>query len=231
MSRARPPERGALHVYLGLAPGVGKTYAMLEEGVVLASAGLDVVAGWVETHGRRATQAMLETLERVPPRQVVYRDATFEELDLEALVDRRPHVALVDELAHTNVSGSRHDKRWQDVEELLQRGVGVITSVNVQHLESLETSIELITGARPRETVPDALVSMADRVDFVDVSPDLLRRRVAEGVVLDTEAAGVALGGFFNAATLTALRDLGSRWLEVRNLLGPPGPSPFLEPM
>lgn len=219
-----------MHVYLGPAPGVGKTYAMLDEGCRLDAAGVDVVVGWIETHGREDTAAMCATLELVPPKTVTYRGAHFSELDVDALLNRRAAVALVDELAHSNVPGSRHDKRWQDVDELLEAGVGVITSINVQHLESLATSIERLIGVRPAEMVPDSFISSAERVDLIDVSPEVLRRRVEEGGVLAPEMTGVALVGFFNSATLTALRDLASRWLAIRGLRVDQGASPFVDP-
>ena len=229
MPGSNAPGRAPLHVYLGPAPGVGKTYAMLDEGCRLAAAGVDVVVGWIETHGREDTSAMCATLEVVPPRTVTYRGAHFSELDVDALLSRGPAVALVDELAHSNILGSGHDKRWQDVDELLGAGVGIITSINVQHLESLGASIDRLTGVRPGEVVPDSFISSAERVDLVDVSPEVLRRRVGEGGVLAPEMADAALVGFFNSATLTALRDLANRWLEIRGLPDDQGSSPFLD--
>jgi two-component system sensor histidine kinase KdpD len=202
---------------------------MLAEGRRLAAAGIDVVAGWVEAHGRSDTALALTMFECVAAVPVVHHGATFEEMDLDALIARRPAVALVDELAHANVPGSRHDKRWQDVDELLGAGTGVITTVNVLHVESLAPSVERITGVRPRETVPDSFVATADRVDLADVGPDVLRRRVQEGTVFGPEAAGAALGGFFNASALAALRDLATRWLEIRGLLDTKVASPFLD--
>ncbi|HUY22395.1 MAG TPA: hypothetical protein VMV22_08635 [Acidimicrobiales bacterium] len=229
MPEARVRDRGALHVYLGSAPGVGKTYAMLSEGRRLSSAGVDVVAGWVETHGRVDTGAMLSACERVAPVPVAHHGSTFDEMDADGITARRPAVVLVDELAHTNVPGSRREKRWQDVDALLAVGIGVITTLNVMHIESLSASIERITGVLPHETVPDAFVSSADRIDLVDVSPEVLRRRVEEGSVVAPEASAAALGGLFNASTLAALRDLATRWLDIRGLLVPPVTSSFLD--
>ena len=163
--------RGRLLVYLGTAAGVGKTYAMLAEARSFAGSGVDVVVGLVETHDRGDTEQMLDALEQVPRRQVGYRGSTFGELDVGAVLNRRPAAVVVDELAHTCVPGSRHEKRWEDVEELLDAGIDVITSLNVQHLDSLNDSVESLTGVPERETVPDASVAAADRVEFIEVSP------------------------------------------------------------
>ncbi len=161
---------GELRIYLGSAAGVGKTYAMLCEGHRRAERGTDVVVAFVETHGRAHTEALVEGLEVVPRARLPYRDTTFEEMDLDAVLARKPQVALVDELAHTNVPGSRHEKRWQDVEELLDAGIDVISTVNIQHLESLNDVVEKITGVPQRETVPDAVVRAADQVELVDMT-------------------------------------------------------------
>lgn len=211
--------RGRLHVYLGIAPGAGKTYAMLAEGKRLADTGVEVVVGLVETHGRADTEVMLQTLECIPQRKVSYRGSIFGELDVDGLTALRPTVALVDELAHTCVPGSRHEKRWEDVEELLDAGIDVITSLNVQHLDSLHDAVEALTGISQRETVPDAVVAAADRVDFVDVSPQRLRARVAGTEVLAAGAAEKALGAFFDADRLAALRQLALGWLDDHDLL------------
>jgi two-component system sensor histidine kinase KdpD len=204
-------------VYLGAAPGAGKTYALLAEGHRLADAGSDVVVGLAETHGRADTETMLRALEKVPPRQVSHHGAVFAELDVDALLARHPGVALVDELAHPCVPGSRHEKRWEDVEELLDAGIDVITSLNVQHLDSLNDAVEAMTGVAQRETVPDVVVAAADRVDFIDITPQRLRARIAHGGVLP--AANVALGGFYTAEHLAALRRLALGWLDERDLL------------
>ncbi|WP_019633318.1 sensor histidine kinase [Actinomadura atramentaria] len=208
--------RGRLRIYLGAAPGVGKTYAMLAEGRRRAARGTDVVAGLVETHGRPRTAELLDGLEVVPRRVLTHRGAEFAELDLDALLARRPRVALVDELAHTNVPGSRNAKRWQDVEELLAAGVDVISTVNVQHLESVNDVVEGITGVRQRETVPDAVVRRADQIELVDMAPEALRRRLAHGNVYAPEKIDAALGNYFRVGNLTALRELALLWLADR---------------
>jgi len=172
---------GKLRIYLGSAAGVGKTYAMLCEGHRRAERGTDVVIAYVEPHGRPRTAELVEGLEVVPRARLPYRDTTFEEMDLDAVRARKPQVALVDELAHTNVPGSRHAKRWQDMEELLRAGIDVISTVNIQHLESLNDVVEKITGVPQRETVPDAVVRAADQVELVDMTPEALRRRMAHG--------------------------------------------------
>ena len=169
--------RGRLRVYLGAAPGVGKTYTMLGEGHRRIERGTDVVVGFVETHGRSHTAAMIGDLEVVPRRAMSYRGAAFEEMDLDAVLARRPEVAVVDELAHTNVPGSRHAKRWQDIEALQDAGITVLSTVNIQHLESLNDVVEQITGVAQRETVPDSVVRAADQVELVDMTPEALRLR------------------------------------------------------
>ena len=227
MGAPGPRARGALHVYLGPVPGVGKTYRMLAEGRRLADLGVDVVVGWVETHGRQDIGAVAALVERVTPRPVVYRDAVFDEMDLDALLQRRPDVALVDELAHGNVPGMRHEKRWQDVDELLAQGVGVITTVNIQHLESVKEAAARFTGAVAHETVPDEFVEAAERVDVIDVPPDVLRRRVEGGAVFSPEPTGIALGRYFNASSLTGLEDLTNRWSAIRSFAPSSASSPF----
>lgn len=205
--------RGALRVYLGAAPGVGKTFAMLEEGHRRAHRGTDVVVAFVETHNRPKTAAALEGLELLPRRQISHRGANFQELDVEAVLARAPEVALVDELAHTNVPGSAREKRWQDVELLLEAGIDVITTVNAQHLESLNDVVREITGVPQRETVPDAVVRAAEQVQLVDMTPESLRRRMAHGNVYAAEKIDAALSNFFRVGNLTALRELALLWL------------------
>ncbi|MDL4817568.1 DUF4118 domain-containing protein [Actinomadura opuntiae] len=205
--------RGQLRVYLGAAPGVGKTYAMLCEGRRRLERGTDVVVGYVETHGRPRTAALLDGLEIVPRRTLVHRGATFTELDAQAVIDRAPAVALIDELAHTNVPGSRHDKRWQDVERILDAGIDVISTVNVQHLESVNDVVEEITGVAQRETLPDEVVRRADQVELVDMAPEALRRRMAHGNVYAPEKVDAALSNYFRVGNLTALRELALLWL------------------
>ena len=206
-------KRGKLRIYLGAAPGVGKTYAMLGEGHRRAERGTDVVVGYVETHGRQHTAAMLEGLEVVPRRELSYRDAAFTEMDVDAVLARCPAVALVDEFAHTNVPGSRNEKRWQDVEELLAAGIDVISTVNIQHLESVNDVVEKITGVPQRERVPDAVVRAADQVDLVDMAPEALRRRMAHGNVYAAAKVDAALGNYFRVGNLTALRELALLWV------------------
>jgi two-component system sensor histidine kinase KdpD len=208
--------RGRLRIYLGAAPGVGKTYAMLGEAHRRLERGTDVVVGLVETHQRQHTADMINGLEVVPRAALDYRGARFEEMDLDAVLARHPQVALVDELAHTNVPGSRNAKRWQDINELLDAGIDVISTVNIQHLESLNDVVESITGIKQRETVPDAVVRAADQLELVDMSPEALRRRLAHGNVYKPEKVDAALGNFFRAGNLTALRELALLWLADR---------------
>ncbi|MBE1490205.1 DUF4118 domain-containing protein [Plantactinospora soyae] len=205
--------RGQLRIYLGAAPGVGKTYAMLEEAHRRAARGTDVVVGLVETHGRRHTAAMLGDLPAVPRRTMRYRDADFTEMDTDAVLARRPEVAVVDELAHTNVPGSRNAKRWQDIQELLDAGIDVLSTVNVQHLESLNDVVEQITGVTQRETVPDGVVRAAEQVELVDMTPEALRRRMAHGNIYHPDKVDAALANYFRIGNLTALRELALLWL------------------
>jgi two-component system, OmpR family, sensor histidine kinase KdpD len=205
--------RGHLRIYLGSAAGVGKTYAMLSEGHRRAERGADVVVAFAETHGRPLTGALLDGLEVIPRAKLDYRGATFEEMDLDAVLARRPEVALVDEFAHTNVPGSRNEKRWQDVEELLDAGIEVISTVNIQHLESLNDVVEKITGVPQRETVPDAIVRAADQVELVDMTPEALRRRMVHGNIYPPEKIDAALTNYFRTGNLAALRELALLWL------------------
>ncbi|WP_035806267.1 sensor histidine kinase [Kitasatospora mediocidica] len=208
--------RGRLRIYLGAAPGVGKTYAMLCEAHRRQGRGTDVVIGFVEHHNRENTAELLAGLEAVPRRSMEHRDAEFTELDLDALLARRPQVALVDELAHTNIPGCRNAKRWQDVEELLAAGIDVISTVNIQHLESLGDVVEGITGVRQRETVPDDVVRRADQIELVDMSPQALRRRLAHGNVYAPDKINAALSNYFRPGNLTALRELALLWTADR---------------
>ncbi|SDR86043.1 sensor histidine kinase [Actinopolymorpha singaporensis] len=208
--------RGMFRVYLGAAPGVGKTYAMLGEGHRRADRGTDVVVGFVECHGRVLTEQLVAGLEVVPRRTIEYRGRTFTEMDVDAIIRRRPEQVLVDEIAHTNVPGSRNAKRWQDVEELLDAGIDVITTVNIQHLESLNDVVEAITGVRQRETIPDEVVRRADQIELRDMSPEALRRRLAHGNVYPPEKVDAALANYFRAGNLTALRELALLWLADR---------------
>jgi two-component system sensor histidine kinase KdpD len=208
--------RGRLTVYFGAAPGVGKTYAMLDEAQRRCARGTDVVIGLVETHGRAATVAKIGDLEMIPRRLVEHRGSTLTELDVQAVLDRAPSVALVDELAHTNAPGSEHAKRWQDVHDLLDAGIDVVTTVNVQHLASLTDDVEAITGVRQRETVPDQVVRDADQIQLVDLSPEQLRRRLAHGNVYRAEQIDASLSSYFRVGNLTALRELALLWLADR---------------
>ncbi|MFE3448710.1 DUF4118 domain-containing protein [Nonomuraea sp. NPDC059194] len=205
--------RGRLRIYLGAAPGVGKTYAMLGEGRRALARGRDVVVGFVETHGRRRTAEQLDGLEIVPRRQLRHRGADFTELDVDAVIARKPKIALIDELAHTNVPGSRNAKRWQDIDEILAAGIDVISTVNIQHLESLNDVVEQITGVPQRETVPDEVVRRADQIELVDMSPEALRRRMAHGNVYAPETIDAALANYFRVGNLTALRELALLWV------------------
>ena len=205
--------RGTLRVYLGAAPGVGKTYAMLSEAQRARERGADVVVGFVETHGRPKTAELIAGLEVIPRRRIEYRGTVFEEMDVDAVLARRPERALVDELAHTNVPGTRNPKRWQDVEELLDAGIDVITTVNIQHLESLNDVVTQITGVTQRETIPDAVVRAAQQVELVDQTPEALRRRMAHGNIYGPEKIDAALANYFREGNLTALRELALLWL------------------
>jgi two-component system sensor histidine kinase KdpD len=205
-----------LRVYLGASPGVGKTFAMLDEGWRRKERGTDVVVGYVETHGRTNTAAQVRDLDVLPRRSIEYRGQHFEEMDVDAVLARRPQVALVDELAHTNVPGSRHAKRWEDVEELLDAGINVITTVNIQHLESLNDVVEQITGITQRETVPDSIVRAADQIELVDMSPEALRRRMAHGNIYAAERVDTALANYFRVGNLAALRELALLWVADR---------------
>src|ERR1700689_4830651 len=206
-------DRGQLRIYLGSAAGVGKTFAMLGEGHRRAERGTDVVVAFVETHGRPHTAAQIEGLEVMPRRRLSYRGSSFDEMDIDAVLARRPEVALVDEFAHTNVPGSRNEKRWQDVEELLDAGIDVISNVNIQHLASLNDVVEKITGVPQRETVPDAIARAADQVELIDMTPEALRRRMAHGNIYPAEKIDAALTHYFRAGNLAALRELALLWL------------------
>ncbi|MFC9884302.1 ATP-binding protein [Streptomyces libani] len=208
--------RGKLRIYLGAAPGVGKTYAMLSEAHRRVERGTDVVVAFVEHHGRPRTEVMLHGLEQIQRRELEYRGTVFTEMDVDAVLERGPAVALVDELAHTNVPGSRNGKRWQDIEELLEAGIDVISTVNIQHLESLGDVVESITGVRQRETVPDEIVRRADQIELVDMSPQAIRRRMAHGNIYQPDKVDAALSNYFRPGNLTALRELALLWVADR---------------
>jgi two-component system, OmpR family, sensor histidine kinase KdpD len=211
LAQAKRQGRGRLKVYLGMGPGVGKTYEMLSAGRRRLDEGVDVVVGVVETHGRKETQALLDGLEVLPRAPITYRDRQMMEFDLDAALGRRPRVLLLDEFAHSNVPGSRHPKRWQDAEELLAAGIDVWTTLNVQHLESLVDVVWKITGVRVRETVPDKVLSEADEIELVDLTPEELRERLAAGKVYVPETARLAQDNFFKVENLTALREMALR--------------------
>ncbi|SHG07602.1 DUF4118 domain-containing protein [Streptoalloteichus hindustanus] len=215
VSTDRPTRRrrGELRIYLGAAPGVGKTYAMLGEAHRRAERGTDVVVGYVETHGRARTAQLLQGLEVVPRMVLAHRGVELTEMDVDAVIARRPAVALVDELAHTNAPGSRNAKRWQDIDELLDAGIDVLSTVNVQHLESLNDVVESITGVRQQETVPDEVVRRAEQVELVDLTPEALRRRLAHGNVYPAHKVDAALSNYFRPGNLTALRELALLWV------------------
>jgi two-component system sensor histidine kinase KdpD len=206
-------QRGQLRIYLGAAAGVGKTYALLSEAHRRADRGADVVVALAETHGRPHTAAQLEGLEIIPRARISYRGSTFEEMDTAAVLARHPQIAIVDELAHTNVPGGKHEKRWQDVREMLDAGIDVISAVNIQHLESLNDVVEQITGIPQRETVPDAVVRAADQVELIDMTAEALRRRMAHGNIYPPEKIDAALTNYFRGGNLTALRELALLWL------------------
>ena len=208
--------RGKLRIYLGPAPGVGKTYAMLDEGWRRRERGTDVVIGLVVTHGRSQTIAQIRDLEIVPPRAISYRGRVWDEVDVEAIVARRPQVVLVDELAHSNVPGSTFEKRWQDIDALLAAGIDVVSTVNIQHLESVNDVVNRITGVVQQETVPDSVVRRADQIELVDMSPEALQRRMAHGNIYAPEKVDAALGNYFRLGNLGALRELALLWVADR---------------
>src|SRR4051794_17610001 len=224
-----PQRRGKLKIYMGYAAGVGKTFKMLEEAQELRAAGVDVAIGYFEPHGRQETIAKTEGLELIPRKKVNYRGAGFEEMDTDAILARRPKVCLVDEFPHTNVPGAKHTKRWEDIEQLLDRGIDVLTTMNIQHLESLNDQVWHISGIRVRETIPDWVVQQAAEVVMVDLTPRALLHRLQRGVVYKREKAESALKNFFRESTLAALRELALRQAahEVEHrMVAPPSIGP-----
>jgi two-component system, OmpR family, sensor histidine kinase KdpD len=219
-------EKGHLKVFIGMAPGVGKTYRMLQEGAAEADNGRDVVIGYLESHGRAETLAQAEGLELIPRRQLTYRGTPLEEMDLPAVLARRPELCLIDELAHTNAPGVEHEKRFEDVRDVLDAGIDVFSTVNVQHLESLGDQVTQLTGARVRETIPDAVLSGADEVVLIDVTPQTLIARLRAGKVYRPERVQAALGNFFKIENLEALRETALRQVaedvEVKRLVREP---------
>jgi len=211
LARLKERERARLRIYIGAAPGVGKTYAMLREAHALRSRELDIVIGLIETYGRQDTDAQLQDLEVIPRKVVEYRGAKMEEMDVDAILARRPQIVVVDELAHTNVPGSRHEKRYEDVLEILDAGIHVMTAVNIQHLETLNDAVARVTGVRVRETVPDTFLDRADEVINVDVTVEELRNRLRQGKIYKPEKVEQALTNFFRESNLSTLRELALR--------------------
>jgi two-component system sensor histidine kinase KdpD len=211
LARIKEQEHARLRIYIGAAPGVGKTYEMLQEAHALRARGLDVVVGYVETYGRHDTEAQVRDLELIPHRRFEYRGATMEDMDVDAVVRRKPQVCVVDELAHTNVPGSRNAKRYEDVLEILAAGIHVMTAVNIQHLETLNDAVAKATGVRVRETVPDTFLDRADEVINVDVTVEELRNRLREGKIYRPDKVEQALTNFFRKGNLSTLRELALR--------------------
>ena len=211
LARIQGVDRARLRIYIGAAPGVGKTYSMLEDAHAFRRDGVDVVVGLVETYGRAETEAQVRDLEVVPLRKVEYRDVVLEEMDLDAILARKPQLCVVDELAHTNAPGSRHQKRFEDVQELLNAGIDVLTAVNIQHLETLNDAVSRVTGVRVRETVPDTFLDRADEVVNVDVTVQELQSRLRQGKVYKPEKVEQALTNFFRETNLSTLRELALR--------------------
>jgi len=211
LAKLQADQRARLRIYVGAAPGVGKTYSMLQDAHALRREGVDVVVGFVETYGRAETEAQIGDLEIVPRRRIEYRGVVLEEMDLDAILRRRPQLCVVDELAHTNVPGSAHEKRYQDVGAILDAGIGVLTAVNIQHLETLNDAVGRVTGVRVRETVPDTFLDRADEVVNVDVTVQELQSRLRQGKVYKPEKVEQALSNFFRETNLSTLRELALR--------------------
>jgi two-component system sensor histidine kinase KdpD len=223
-----PDGQGHLKVFIGMAPGVGKTYRMLQEGAAEAESGRDVAIGYLEPHGRAETVAQAEGLEIIPRRTVIYRDRPLEEMDLPAVLARKPELCLIDELAHTNAPGAEHEKRYEDVRDVIEAGIDVFSTINVQHLESLNDQVTQLTGARVRETIPDEVLSAADEVVLIDVTPETLIARLRAGKVYRPERVPAALNNFFKIENLAALRETALRQVaedvEVKRLVRVPSP-------
>ncbi|HVH28410.1 MAG TPA: universal stress protein [Vicinamibacterales bacterium] len=211
LAKLQSTQRARLRIYIGAAPGVGKTYSMIDDAHALRREGVDVVVGFIETHGRADTAARIRDLEVVPRRQIDYRGVVLEEMDLDAILKRHPAMCVVDELAHTNAHGSRHEKRYQDVQEILDAGIGVLTAVNIQHLETLNDAVSRVTGVRVRETVPDTFLDRADEVVNVDVTVEELHSRLRQGKVYKAEKVEQALSNFFRETNISTLRELALR--------------------
>jgi two-component system sensor histidine kinase KdpD len=225
-----PDDKGHLKVFIGMAPGVGKTYRMLQEGAAEADNGRDVVVGYLESHGRAETVAQADGLEILPRRRIVYRGTPLEEMDLAAVLARKPELCLIDELAHTNAPGVEHEKRYEDVRDVIEAGIDVYSTVNVQHLESLNDQVTQLTGSRTRETIPDEVLSMADEVVLIDLTPEALIARLRAGKVYPQERVPAALNNFFKIENLAALRETALRQVaedvEVKRLVREPAAGP-----
>ena len=211
LARIKESEQATLRIYIGHAAGVGKTYRMLEDAHELRREGIDVVLGLIEPHGRFDTESLIDNLERIPLKSIQYRGAMFKELDLDAILARRPQIVIVDELAHTNVPGSKHEKRYEDVLEILNAGISVITAINIQHMESLNDAVARITGIQVRETVPDSFFNRANEIVDIDISVEMLRTRLRQGKIYPVEKIQQALNNFFRKGNLSALRELALR--------------------
>lgn len=207
--------KGRLKIYIGAAPGVGKTYQMLRDAREMRESGIDVVIGLVETYGRKGTISQIKDLEIVPMKEIIYKDVALKEMDVEAILKRKPQVVIVDELAHTNVPTSKNQKRYQDVLEIIENGISVMTAVNIQHFESLNDYVNRMTGVKVRETIPDTIMELADEVEVIDISIDALRERLRQGKIYSQDKVETALNNFFRVGNLTALRELTLR--EVAN--------------
>lgn len=215
LSEIERKNKGRLKIYIGGAPGVGKTYQMLRDANEMKQGGIDVVIGFVETYGRKGTEQQIEDLEIIPLKEIEYRDVIFREMDLDGIIKRNPQVVIVDELAHTNVPTSANEKRYQDVLAILEHGISVMTAVNIQHLESLNDYVNRMTGVKVRETIPDKLIEIADETEVIDISPDALRERLRQGKIYSPDKIETALDNFFRVGNLTALRELALR--EIAN--------------
>jgi len=211
LARLQADQQSRLRIYIGAAPGVGKTYSMIEDAHTLKREGVDVIIGFVETHGRSDTEALIGDLEAIPRRRVEYRGVTLEEMDVDAIIARKPQLCVIDELAHTNASGSRHEKRYQDVLDILDAGISVLTAVNIQHLETLNDAVGRVTGVRVRETIPDTFLDRAEEVVNVDVTVQELQSRLRQGKIYKPEKVEQALASFFRESNISTLRELALR--------------------
>jgi len=211
LARLQADQQSRLRIYIGAAPGVGKTYSMIEDAHTLKREGVDVIIGFVETHGRSDTEALIGDLEAIPRRRVEYRGVTLEEMDVDAIIARKPQLCVIDELAHTNAPGSRHEKRYQDVLDILDAGISVLTAVNIQHLETLNDAVGRVTGVRVRETIPDTFLDRADEVVNVDVTVQELQSRLRQGKIYKPEKVEQALTNFFRESNISTLRELALR--------------------